>query len=157
MFEDTCGFLDIGAAILGARFQDFRKLALPHDDVHFPANAGIRKQLLDIHQPGLCPVDFVFARAIAEHAAGNGYLGVLDGQRTIGIIDGERDLGPAQLLAVARPGEDDVLHLAAAQGFRAGLSHDPGKGINNVGFAGTVRADNSTDARLKFERRRRRE
>ncbi len=96
VFEHTGGLLDEGTAVLGARFQDGRELALSDDDVHFPADAGVAEQFLHIHQATRAAVDLVFPRAVAEHAPGNGDLGVVDRQRTVGIIDGQRDLGATE-------------------------------------------------------------
>ena len=95
--------------------QDGVELALADDDVHLAADAGVAEQLLDVEQPDVVAVDLVLALAGAVHAAGDRHLGVLDGQRTVGVVDGERDLGAAQGRAAGGAGEDDVLHLAAAQ------------------------------------------
>src|SRR5690606_42076803 len=40
----------------------------------------------------------------------------------VGVVDGERDLGAAERGTAGGAGEDDVLHLAASQGFRALLA-----------------------------------
>ena len=52
------------------------------------------------------------------------------------------------------PGEDDVFHLAAAEGLRALLPHHPGERVDDVGLAGAVRADDAGDALLEGEGRR---
>ena len=54
-------------------------------------------------------------------------------------------------------GEDDVLHLAAAQALGALLAHDPGEGVDDVGLARAVGPDDAGDARLEAQRRRGRE
>ena len=64
------------------------------------------------------------------------------------------DLGPAQRRAARRAGEDDVLHLAAAQRLGALLAHHPGEGVDDVGLAGAVGPDDAGDARLELERGR---
>ena len=121
---------------------------MPDDHVHFAADAGVTQQLLDIHQAGLGPVDLVFRRAVAEHAAGNGNLGIFDGQLAIGVVDSQSDFRAPQWLAVPRSGEDDVFHLPATQGLSALLPHDPGQGIHNIGFSGAVGPHHSADAWL---------
>ena len=54
-------------------------------------------------------------------------------------------------------GEDDVLHLAAAQRLGALLAHDPGERVDDVRLARAVGADDAGDARFERERRRLRE
>jgi hypothetical protein len=60
-------------------------------------------------------VDRVLALPGSEQQAADRDLGVVDGQRTVAVVDGESDLGPAERRAGGGAGEDDVLHLAAAQ------------------------------------------
>ena len=141
----------------GSRLQDLVELALPDDDVHLAADAGVAQQLLDIHQTATAAVDFVFAGAVAEHPPGDRHLGVLDRQRVVGVVDGDGDLGAAQRGARRGAGEDDVFHLSAAQRLCSLLPHHPGQGIDHVGFARTVGADDGGDARLETQSRRRSE
>src|SRR5690606_28726062 len=54
-------------------------------------------------------------------------------------------------------GEDDVLHLAAAQVLGALRAHHPAQGVLHVRLPRSVRADHTGDARLETERRRRSE
>ena len=102
-------------------------------------------------------VDRVLGPAVAEHGPRDRDLGVVDRQRAVGVVDGEEHLGPAERRAAGGAGEDDVLHLAAAQALRALLAHDPGDGVDDVGLAGAVGSDDAGDARLEAQRRRRRE
>ncbi len=157
MLEDAGRLFDIGTAVLRTRLEDLRELALPDDNVHLAADTGVAEQLLNVHEAGLGSINLIFTRAVAVHAAGDGDLRVLDGQRTIRVVDGERHLGAPQGLAITRTGEDDVLHLAATQRFGGALPHDPREGIDDIGFAGAVGTDHGADAGLKFHRRRRRE
>ena len=62
-------------------------------------------------------------------------------------------LGAAERRAPGGAGEDDVLHLAAAQRLGALLAHDPGERVDDVGLAGAVGADDAGDARLEAQRR----
>ncbi|OAP22380.1 hypothetical protein A4R44_06830 [Amycolatopsis sp. M39] len=155
VLEDARGLLDERAPLLGLRLQDRRELALPDDDVHLAADAGVREQLLHVHQPAAVAVDLVLARAVAEHPAGDGDLGVLDRQRAVGVVDGERDLGAAERGAARGAGEDDVFHLAAAQVFRALGAHDPAQRVEDVRLSGAVRADHAGDAGFEAQRGRR--
>ncbi len=74
VLEHPGGFLDERAPVLGARFEDLRKLALPDDDVHFPADTGIGQQFLHVHQPATAAVDLVLTGPVAKHPAGDGHL-----------------------------------------------------------------------------------
>ena len=90
--------------------------------------------------------------------AGDRDLGVVDRQRAVGVVDGER--APRRGPAAARPdgaGEDDVLHLAAAQRLGALLAHHPGQGVDDVGLARPVGPDDAGDAGLEVQGRRGRE
>ena len=157
MLEHAGGFLDEARGAPPGGFENLGQTALADDDVHFAADAGVAEQLLDVHETAAGAVDLVFAGPVAEHAARDGDFGVPDRQRAVGVVDGQRHLGAAQRLAVGGAGEDDVLHLPAAQGFRALLAHHPRQGVDDVGFAGAVRADDRADARLELQRGRRRE
>ena len=153
VLEDARGLLDEAAAVLRRGVQDRVELALAHDDVHLAADAGVAEQLLDVQQPARLGVDGVLRAAGAEHRATDRHLGVLDGQRAIGVVDGEQDLGPAQGRASGGAGEDDVVHLAAAQALGAGLAHHPRQGVDDVGLARPVGTDDAGDARLELQRR----
>src|SRR5699024_6312182 len=112
---------------------------------HFAADARVAEQLLDIHEPGLGAVDLVFAGPVAEHATGDRDLGVLDWQLAVGVVDDEGDLRAPQRFAVTGAGEDDVLHLAAAQGLRPLLPHHPCQGVDDIGLTRAVGADDRAD------------
>ena len=125
--------------------------------MHLAANTGIRKQLLNIHQARFGAINFVFAGAIAEHAAGDRHFRVFDRQRAVRIIDGEGDFGAPQRFAITSAGEDDVLHLSAAQRLGASLTHNPGQSVHHIGLAGAIWPDDGANSWLEFQRRRRRE
>ena len=116
-----------------------------------------REQFLDVHQTARVPLISYSLAAVAEHPPGDRHLGVLDRQRAVGVVDRERDLGAAERGPTGRAGEDDVLHLAAAQRLRALLADHPGDGVDHVRLARSVRAHDARDARLEAQRRRRRE
>ena len=154
VLEDAGGLLDEAAPVLRRRVQDRVELALADDDVHLAADAGVGEQLLDVEQAARGAVDGVFGAAAAEHGPADRDLGVLDRQRAVGVVDGQQHLGPAQRRPARRAGEDDVLHLAAAQRLGALLTHDPGEGVDDVGLAGAVGPDDAGDPRLQLERGR---
>ena len=154
VLEDAGGLLDEAAAVLGGGVQDRVELSLPHDHVHLAADAGVAEQLLDVEQAAGVAVDGVLGPAVAEHRAADRDLGVLDRQGAVGVVDGQLDLGATQRRAARRTGEDDVLHLAAAQRLGALLTHHPGERVDDVGLAGPVGAHDAGDPGFELERRR---
>ena len=156
MFQDTGGLLDEAATFLGRGPQDRVELSLADDDVHLMADAGVGEQLLDVQQATGRAVDGVLGATVAKHGPRDRDLGVVDRQRTVGVVDRQRDLGPSERSAPGGPGEDDVLHLAAAQALGPLLAHHPRKGVDDVGLACTVGAHDAGDAWFKLERGRRR-
>ena len=145
------------AALLRARVQDGVQLALPDDDVHLTADAGVGEQLLDVEQAAGAAVDRVVRAARAEHGPRDRHLGVVDRQGAVGVVDGEADLGTAERRAAGGAGEDDVLHLAAAQALGALLAHHPAERVDDVGLPRPVRPDHAGDAGLEAQGRRGRE
>jgi hypothetical protein len=153
VLEDAGGLLDERPPVLRTPGEDGVELPLPDDDVHLPADAGVAEQFLDVEQAHLVAVDLVLALAGAVHTAGDRHLGVLDRQGAVGVVDGQRHLGTAQRGAAGGAGEDDVLHLAAAQALGALLAEDPRDRVDDVGLARAVRADDGGDPGLEPERR----
>ena len=139
----------------GVGVQDGVELALADDDVHLAADAGVREQLLDVEQPARRAVDRVLGAAVAEHRPRDRDLGVVDRQRAVGVVDREETSARPSGGRPGGAGEDDVLHLAAAQRLGALLAHHPGEGVDDVGLARAVRSDDAGDARLEAQRRRR--
>ena len=124
--------------VSGPGVDDLVELALPDDDVHLPAEAGVGQQFLDVQQPAMVAVDRVLALPGPEQQAADRHLGVVDRQGAVAVVDGQRDLGAAEGGAAGGAGEDDVLHLAAAQRLGPLLAHDPGEGVHDVGLARPV-------------------
>ena len=151
VLEHPGRLLDDGPAVLGAGVEHGVELALADDHVLLAAHARVAQQLLDVEQPAGRPVDGVLAVARAEQRPGDGDLGQVDGQLARGVVDGERHLGPAQLGTRRGPGEDDVLHLGRAQ--RAGPlgAEHPGHGVDDVGLAAPVGADDHRDPGLELQ------
>ena len=152
VLEHARRLLDQRPAGLRPGVQHLVQLALADDHVHLPAQAGVGQQFLHVEQAAVIAVDEVLALPGPEQQPADGDLGVLDGQRTVAVVDGQRDLGPAQRRPGGGPGEDHVLHLAAAQGLHALLAHHPGERVHHVGLAGPVGADDAGDTRLEAQR-----
>ena len=157
VLEDPGGLLDEAAPLLGRRAQDVVEPALADDDVHLASEPGVAQELLHVEQAAGRAVDRVLAAAVAEQRAADRDLGVVDGQRAVGVVDRERDLRAAERAARGRAGEDDVLHLAAAEGLGALLAHHPGEGVDDVRLAGSVRPDDAGHPGLELESGRLRE
>ena len=136
--------------------QDRIQLALAHEHVHVLAQAGLRKQILNIGQARRGAVNLVLAAAGTEHGARNLHPISGNAEGAVRIVEGQRHLGATQgctLGAVARASKDDVLHAAAAQALGALLAHDPGERIQHIGFAGAVRAHHGVNAGGELEGR----
>ena len=152
VLEYARGLLDQRAARLGPGVQHLVELALADDHVHFPAQARVGEQFGDIEEPALVPVDGVLALAGPEEQAADGHFCVVDRERAIGVVDGEGDLGTAERRPGGGAGEDDVVHLAAAQALGALLAHHPGERVHDVRFARPVRPDHAGDTWLEPQR-----
>ncbi len=153
VLEDAGRLLDQRAPGFGAGVQHGVELALTDDDVHLPAEARIGEKFLDVQQAAAVAVDGVLALPRPEHQPADRDFRVFDRQRAVAVVDGQRHLGAAKGRPRGGPGEDDVLHLAAAERFGALLAHDPAQRVDDVGLAGAVRADDTRDARLEAQRR----
>ena len=118
------------------------------DDV---LHAGPEARRALIEEAALIAVDGVFALAGPEEQAADGDFGVVDRERAVGVVDGEGDLGAAERRPGGGTGEDDVVHLAAAQALGALLTHHPGEGVHDVRLARPVRAHDAGDTGLEPE------
>ena len=128
-------FLDQGPPGLGSRVEYLVELALADDHVHLAAEAGVGQEFLDVEEAAVVAVDRVLALPGPEEQAADRHLGVLDGEGAVAVVDRERDFGAAQRGARGGPGEDHVLHLAAAQVLHPLLAHHPGERVHHVGLA----------------------
>ena len=157
VLEDTGGFLDEAAPVLGTGGEHGVERALPDHDVHLAADAGVGQQFLDVEQPAGAAVDRVLGLAGPVHQPADRDLGVVDRQDAVAVVDGEQHLGPAERGAAGRAGEDDVFHLPAAERLGALLAEHPGDGVDDVALPGAVRADHTGHAGLELQGRGARE
>ena len=151
VFGDAGGFLEDGAAFFGFGGEDLVDLALGHDRVGGAADAGVHEEVMDVAEAAEGAVEAVFGAAIAEDAAGDGDLVEVDFEGFLAIGHGEGDFGHAEGFAFFGAVEDDVRHFAAAEGFGGGFAEDPADGVDDVGFAAAVGADDAGDALVEFE------
>ena len=84
--------------------------------------------------------------AVARHHALQRHLrvaGVLAGQLAVGVVEHQLDRRRADRLARAGAVEDDVGHRIAAQVLGRDLAHHPAHGVDDVGLAAAVGADDA--------------
>ena len=89
VLEDAGGFFDETAPVLRGGVEHLVQLPLPHDHVHFPAQAGVGQEFLDVQQPAAGAVDRVLRAAGAEQGAGNRDFAVVDRQGAVAVVNGE--------------------------------------------------------------------
>jgi hypothetical protein len=118
------------------------------------ADARVGQQFLDVEQPALHAVDGVLALAGAEQGAGDRHLAEVDGQDAGGVVDGEGHLGPAQRRPLLGAGEDDVVHLLAADRLRRLGAEHPADGVDDVRLAAAVGPHHHGDTGFHLEDRR---
>ena len=153
VLEDARGLFDDGAAVFRPRVEHGVELALPDDDVLLAADAGVGEELLQVEQAARRAVDRVLRLTGAEEGAGDRHLGELDRQQVRRVVDRERDLGASERGAIGGTGEDDVVHLAAAQRPRALRAEHPRDRVDEVRLPRAVRADDHRDSGLEVEGR----
>ncbi len=150
--EDAGRLFDDRPAILRARIQHGVELTLADDHVLLTADAGVGEEILDVEQPAGNTVHHVLGLTGAEEHPRDRHLGELDRQQPCAVVDRERHLGPAQRRPVGGAGEDDVVHLRAAQRACALCAEHPRHGVDDVRLARSVRADDNANPRLELER-----
>ena len=157
VLEDTGGFLDDAASILGPRIKNRRELTLRNDDVLLTSDAGIREHLLDVEETAGHAVDLVFTLAGAKQCASDRDLAEPDRKQPTRVVDREAHLGAAERGLLRRAREDDVFHLGRAETARRLCTEDPGNRIDDVRLSRPVRTNHNGDPRLEIQRRRFRE
>ena len=150
---DAGRFLEDHAPILGGRLEQDVDLPLLDDAVGLRAQAGARQEVADVAQAARLPVDKVLPLPAAVDAAGDVDFGGVDSQPAAGIIDRQGDLGRVHRPPCARAVEDDVGHLLAPQALDALLAEHPLDGVDDVRFAGAVRADDYRNSGGELESR----
>ena len=89
VLEDAGGFFDEAPPVLRGGVKHLVQLPLPDDHVHFPAQAGVGEEFLDVQEPAAGAVDGVLRSAGAEQSAGNRHFAVLDRQGAVAVVNGE--------------------------------------------------------------------
>ena len=140
-------------AVAGLDRENLVDLALADDGVALPAKTCVHEELVDVLQADAAAVDVVLALPRAVVPPGDHDLALLQIKEVLGVVQHQRDLGKAQLLALGRAAENNVLHLAAPEGPGGLLPHDPADGVGDVGLAAAVWSHDGGDVLSKGEDR----
>ncbi len=151
VLRDPGSLLDVLAALFGAGEEDLFQLTLAHDGMERSADPGLRQELLDVQQPHDLAVDPVLALSATEDRAADLEFGHRHGDLSRRVVDDELHLGHAERGSGWRTGEDDVGHVAAAEGASALLAERPADRIDQVRLARSVGTDDHTDARDELQ------
>ena len=133
---------------LGSRLDHAGDHALLDDGVGARPQARAQEQVVDVAAAHRNIVDVVGRVAIARENALDRQLGVaapLPADPALAIVEVELDRGAADRRAIAGAVEDDVLHRLAAQCGRLRFAEHPAHGVDHVGFAAAVGADDADE------------
>ena len=151
VFENPGRFFDDGPMIFGFGVQNRVELTLSDDHMLVSPDAAIGQQLLHVEQPAIDSVDLIVAAAVPVEAAGDTDFIEVERQRSRGVVEHQGDFGTAQSRAGRRSGEDDIFHLLGSQRPGRLGAHHPGKGVDQVRLARSVRTDHHGDTGFEFE------
>ncbi len=143
---DAGGLLQEHAQLVGLGLDQARDGALLDDGVAAGAEAGAEEQVGDVAAAAAHAVEEVVGGAVAHHLALDrdlGVVGVLAADGAVGVVEHELDGGGAHRLARGGAVEDDVRHGVAAQVLGGSLAQHPAHGVDDVGFAAAVGADDA--------------
>ena len=132
---------------------DLGDAPLADDGISVAPEARIHQKAVDVLETDALAVDEILALAAAVIAAGQHDLARIAVENVGGVVDDQRDLRIAELAALLRAAEDDVLHLGAAQRLGALLAHDPEDRVGDIRLAGAVGADDGGDILFKCQAR----
>src|SRR5690606_30876698 len=157
IFGDSGGFLEKGAQLVRLRLDQARDHALLDDRIAVRAESRAEQDVRNILATAAAAVQKILRLAVARDDASNRHLcivGVRARDRLVAVVENELDARLADRLACARAVEDHVRHRVAAQRLRRAFAEHPADGINDVGFAATVRADNAHQIARELDRSR---
>ena len=127
---------------------------LAHHRAGMSAARGIGEQQLDVARPHLAPVDAVDRAAAAFDPPHDlDFRAIVERKRCVAaaVVQGQRDFGDVAGRSCRRPGEDHIVHLAAAQASGRGFPHHPAQRLDQVRLAAAVRSDHAGQAGLDQE------
>ena len=147
---DACRFLQDHAPALRPRIDDRADPALADHRRGMRPARQIGEQGLHVAGAHLAAVHAIDAALAAFDPAADLEFGVLVEGRRRGarrLLERKRDLGDIARGPGGGAREDHVVHLAAAQRFRAVLAHRPAQRLDHVRLAASVRPDDPGQAR----------
>ena len=142
---DTGSLLENLTAVRTFSGQNFINSALTDIGITLFAQTGIHKQLVDITKSCRLAVNIVFTVAAAIIPTGNHHLISIIGQGAVAIIQCQGCFRKTNCHTLLGTAENHVLHFGATESLGALFAHNPQNGVGNIGFAGTVGADNGGD------------
>ena len=134
------------AKLFGLGFNDPGDHALADDGVGAGAEARAQEHVVDILAPNGLPIDLIGGLAIArQHTLDRELCESAPGaaQATRTVVEDQFNAGAARRLAGTRAIENDVLHVLAAQLGGARLAQHPTHGIDHIGLAASIGADDA--------------
>ena len=149
--RDAGGLLEDRAAIFRAVAQDLVDLSLLHDRVGAAAHAGVHEELVDVAEAACGFIDEILALPISINPAGYADFVPLGAEFLFTLREGHGNLGHTKCRAAVRAAENDIRHLAAAQGFCRLLAKDPANGVEDIRLAATIRTYDGCDASVEVE------
>ena len=142
--------------ILRTRLDDARDHPLLDDGVGTRPESGAEEQILDVAPPAAGAVQEVAGLTVARDLTLDRDLiegRVLAPGSAVAVVEDQLDARHADRLAPGAAIEDDVGHGLAAQHLGRGLAHHPAHGVDDVGFAAAVRADDADQIARKVNGR----
>ena len=146
--RDACGLFEEHAQLFRLGLDDARDHALLDHRIGAGPEAGAKEHVENVATPHRLIVDVVAGADIALHHALHRQLGVLaplPGSTAAGVVEHQLHAGACDGLALAATVEDDVVHRFAAQRGRLAFAQHPAHGVNHVGLAAAVGADNADE------------
>ena len=147
---DAGGFFQHSAAVFGAGGDQGADAALADHAGSAGTGCQVGEQGLHVARPHLLAVHPVGAAGAAGDLAADLKLRLfVEGGRNDagGLVEEQRDLGDIARGTGGGAGEDDIVHLAAAQAAGAVLAHGPAERLHHVRLAAAVRADDAGQPR----------
>ena len=157
VLRDASRLLEEDPQLLGPCLDDARDHALADDGVGPRAEAGAEEHVVNVAPAHVLVVDVVARRAVARQHALDGDLAVLSpgaADAAVVVVEDQLDARAAGGLAIDRAVEDDVLHRLAAQLGGLAFAEHPAHGVDDVGLAAAVGADDTDEVTGHIDRGR---
>ena len=131
--------------------QDLLHLSLSDNGISFFSDSCVIEKFVDVAESAVPSVELIFALAGAVKLSHDRHFVRVKIELPVGVIQRDGDHGESDRFPVFGSRENNVLHVAAAQRFRALLTENPADRVADIAFAISVRPDNSGNAIMKFK------